>query len=235
MKKLDIVGPSTKGSSVRAGKYNVTTPEKLLDAAEELFATRHFDGVSLQMIADKAGANVGQIVYHFGRKEVLLRQAILRRGVVLNDERLHLLTTYQRLVGKENVEVGPLIRAFLEPYYVRLCSDNSQWRNFALFISRTVWDDRVSACMSECFDEVMRLYLDAFQVAVPSLSRQDAVRGFQFMLAAMHSSTAMDVRFQQLMNAIDRKSDKIVAHYEDYYASIVPFIIGGFTALRHDP
>lgn len=231
MRKFNDTSPSTKGASGRASKYNVATPEKLLDAAEELFAARHFDGVSLQMIADKAGANVGQIVYHFGRKEVLLRQLILRRGQVLNDERLRLLTSYQRLVGPENVEVGPLIRAFLEPYYIRLNSDNSQWRNFALFISRTVWDDRVSSYMSECFDDVMRLYLDAFQVAVPSLSRQEAVHGFQFMLAAMHSSTALDVRFQKLKEVTERKSDEITAHYEDYYASIVPFIIGGLVGL----
>lgn len=231
MKISNITNPSAKGPSGRASKYNVATPEKLLDAAEELFAARHFDGVSLQMIADRAGAKVGQIVYHFGRKEALLRQVILRRGEVLNDERLRLLTSYQRLVGPQNVEVGPLIRAFLEPYYIRLNSDNLQWRNFALFISRAVWDDRVSPYMSECFDDVMRLYLDAFQVAVPSLSRQEAVHGFQFMLAAMHSSTAMDVRFQQHKEATERAPDNITAHYEDYYASIVPFIIGGFTAL----
>ncbi|MDR0807574.1 MAG: TetR family transcriptional regulator [Gemmobacter sp.] len=226
MKKTEV-----KGASSRMGKYNVATPEKLLDAAEVLFASRHFDGVSLQMIAEKAGTNVGQIVYHFGRKEALLRQTILRRSMALNEDRLRLLTSYQLLVGKENVEVGPLIRAFLEPYYERLRSDEDQWRHFALFISRTAWDERVSTYMRECFDDVAHRYLDAFQAAIPTLNRRNVVRGFQFMLAAMHASTAMDARFRHMLAGDDENRD-LRADYEEYYASIVPFIIGGFEALR---
>lgn len=48
-----------------------TTPATLLAAARELFARHGYDGTSVRMIADRAGANLGAITYHFGSKEAL--------------------------------------------------------------------------------------------------------------------------------------------------------------------
>jgi AcrR family transcriptional regulator len=47
------------------------TRDLLLDAAEEVFATRGFEGASLEEIADKAGYTRGAIYKHFGSKEEL--------------------------------------------------------------------------------------------------------------------------------------------------------------------
>ncbi len=210
----------------RSGGYNVATPDRLLDAAERLFARRHYDSVTLKEIADEAAANVGQIVYHFGRKDMLLRKIILRRAEVLNTDRVHLLKNYEQLVGSDNVEVLPLVRAFLDPYFRRLLQDNPQWRSFARFIGRAVWDGKLADYMSESFDDAAHLYLDAFQRAIPSLTRNDAVRGFQFMLATMHVSAIDDSRVNALLHASPANSD-----FEAYYEVLVPYIAGGFLAV----
>jgi AcrR family transcriptional regulator len=47
------------------------TRELLLDAAEEVFAARGFEGASLEEIADTAGYTRGAIYKHFGSKEEL--------------------------------------------------------------------------------------------------------------------------------------------------------------------
>ena len=51
---------------------NVDDPrQRLLLAAEELFARRGFDGATVRQICDAAGMNVASVNYHFGDKERL--------------------------------------------------------------------------------------------------------------------------------------------------------------------
>ena len=68
------------------------TPDRLLDAAVELFASRGFHGTSIRDIAERAGANVAAGHYHYGSKEGLyvevlraqfaeVRGQLERRGV----------------------------------------------------------------------------------------------------------------------------------------------------------
>lgn len=48
-----------------------STPDALIATARELFARHGYDGTSVRMITDQAGANLGAISYHFGSKEAL--------------------------------------------------------------------------------------------------------------------------------------------------------------------
>lgn len=48
-----------------------STPGTLIATARELFARHGYDGTSVRMITDRAGANLGAISYHFGSKEAL--------------------------------------------------------------------------------------------------------------------------------------------------------------------
>jgi len=56
------------------------THQKLLDAAEKLFAERGFDGVSVRDITGSAGVNLGSLTYHFGTKEKLFAEIITRKS-----------------------------------------------------------------------------------------------------------------------------------------------------------
>src|SRR5882757_1332652 len=51
------------------------TRQRLIDAALEIFAAHGFEGASTRMLADRAGANLAAIPYHFGSKEGLYRAA----------------------------------------------------------------------------------------------------------------------------------------------------------------
>jgi len=58
-------------------EQQVTEPrQKLLEAAEELFAQRGFDGATVREICDRAGMNVAAVNYHFGDKEALFVEAV---------------------------------------------------------------------------------------------------------------------------------------------------------------
>ena len=53
--------------------------EQLINAAEELFAEKGFDGTSVRDIAQKADVNLAMISYYFGSKEKLLQALIEQR------------------------------------------------------------------------------------------------------------------------------------------------------------
>ena len=55
------------------------TKTRLLDAAEELFAQKGFEAVSVRDLATAAAVNVAAVNYHFQGKENLLREVIVRR------------------------------------------------------------------------------------------------------------------------------------------------------------
>src|SRR5690554_5976766 len=54
------------------------TVDRILDAAEELFAERGFSETSLRMITSKAKVNLAAVNYHFGSKNALI-QAVFAR------------------------------------------------------------------------------------------------------------------------------------------------------------
>jgi AcrR family transcriptional regulator len=213
-------------TAARSRAYNVNTPDRLLDAAERLFAHRNYQSVTLREIAAEANANVGQIAYHFGKKDALVRQTIQRRAGELNRERIALLEQYEGLVGKNNVDIEPLVRALILPYFNRLEQEDEQWRHFATFVGRSVWDGTLSSYMSESFDDVAKLYIDAIMRAMPQLDHADAIRGFHFLMAIMHAATVRDSRIEGLLGMA--ASTPSCAAYTDI---IVPYICGGFKAL----
>ncbi len=64
------------------------TRQRLLEAAEERFATRGIDSVSLAEITTAAGLNnTGAVHYHFGGREELLEAIIEEHRAVLDRRR----------------------------------------------------------------------------------------------------------------------------------------------------
>ena len=70
-----------------------TTAERLLDAAEVLFAERGIDAVSVRAVNAAAGANVAAVHYHFGSKDALLDAVLRRRMDALGERRRAMLAS----------------------------------------------------------------------------------------------------------------------------------------------
>ena len=64
-----------------------STKERILGAAEVLFAQRGFDGASLRQLTAAAGVNLAAVNYHFGSKDRLVEEVFRRRLDELNSRR----------------------------------------------------------------------------------------------------------------------------------------------------
>lgn len=94
-----------------------STKNRLLDAAEELFASKGYDEVSIRELATAAEVNVAAVNYHFQGKENLFQEVILRRFV---DQRNSTLAALEKALvqaeGKPRLEdvIGALVGEYLK-------------------------------------------------------------------------------------------------------------------------
>ena len=71
------------------------TRERLLGAAEALFADNGYNAVSMRDIARRAKVNLAAAGYHFGSKENLFTESLMRQMRPLNTRRLAALTALE--------------------------------------------------------------------------------------------------------------------------------------------
>ena len=83
------------------------TKERILDAAELLFAEHGFSGTSLRAVTGEAEVNLAAVNYHFGSKMGLFKAVVLRRVGPLNEERLRMLDALEaRVEAGTTVEIS---------------------------------------------------------------------------------------------------------------------------------
>ncbi|MCO5143465.1 MAG: TetR family transcriptional regulator [Oligoflexia bacterium] len=73
------------------------TRERLMKAAEKIFAQKGYGGATVKEIADSAGVNISLISYHFNGKEGILRACVERFGKDRLQDAQHLLTPPENL------------------------------------------------------------------------------------------------------------------------------------------
>lgn len=98
---------------------------RLLDAAETLFADFGFNGVSVRQIVERAGVNLGAIPYHFGTKENLFKEVLLRRAAPLREERRRRLEALH--ADSADPPLEDVLTALLEPAF-RTNRENQAFR-----------------------------------------------------------------------------------------------------------
>jgi hypothetical protein len=84
--RLDRRSSAAKGKTPRARK-SLVMQDRILDAAEELFAQHGLYGVTIRDVAGRAKVDTALLHYYFGTKNGLFDAVLLRRAEVLNKAR----------------------------------------------------------------------------------------------------------------------------------------------------
>jgi AcrR family transcriptional regulator len=164
-----------------------TTKDKILDAAEQLFAKQGIAATSLRTVIKKAGVNTAAVHYHFGSKEGLVEAVLLRRATPINEERLRLLSMVEETAGPGLLPLEAIVEAFVAPV-VRGKLDTSPGRDlFRQLLGRatTEADLEHREMMRRIFQEVLRKFTSAFTRALPILPLEELHWRMHFMIGAM--------------------------------------------------
>lgn len=91
----------------------IHTQQKILDAAQSLFAETGFNDTSLRQITTKAEVNLASVNYHFGSKKELI-QAVLQRYLQVLMPRLD--QEFDRLLANTKANTLPaILTVFVKP------------------------------------------------------------------------------------------------------------------------
>jgi AcrR family transcriptional regulator len=163
------------------------TKDRILDAAERLFAANGFAATSLRNITSEAGANLAAVNYHFGSKEALLVAVIERRIGPINELRLQMLDAAEAEAVDGPLELETVLRALLMPLL-----DNGRLlvRGYGPFLQLAgrmhfESDENVRRIFMNIFQEVRKRFLAAFERALPELPAGEIFLRVHFLVGAM--------------------------------------------------
>jgi AcrR family transcriptional regulator len=159
----------------------IETKQKILDTAEQLFGEQGYGATSLRQIIAAAGVNLAAIHYHFGSKEELLDQIILRKAEPVNRERLEMLERFEAEAGGGPVAVEKILEAFLTPAIARVAVNPG----FSKLSGRLLGEGLMPAIVEKHFRHVAIRFTGALARALPELSPVELEwRGF-FVIGTM--------------------------------------------------
>src|SRR6516165_8302775 len=95
----------------------MTTKDRILDAAERLFARDGIEATSLRAITAEAGVNLAAVNYHFQSKDALLDAIIARRIAPLNQRRLEMLDRIEAEFPSGPLPLERVLDAFFRPMF----------------------------------------------------------------------------------------------------------------------
>lgn len=204
-----------------------TTKEKLLDAAEKLFARRGFHGTSLRDITREAGVDLALVNYHFGGKKALFAAVLERRGAVLNDERLRRLAEVRQAAAPRPASTEAVVGAFFDPILDFLAHAGPGWHSYFSLLAwvnnSPEWGRRL---MSKTFNDTVREFIRALMESLPGAAPEDVFWGYNFLTGALTLSLAETGRLDILSDGLCRSSD--VAALK---ARLGPFVAAGLEGL----
>jgi AcrR family transcriptional regulator len=168
---------------LRAVKPPLETRTRILDAAEELFMLRGFEGTSMRSLTAKAGVNLAAVNYHFGSKDALV-EAVFRRR--LDPMNLARIAELDKLEATANPSVEKIIRAFIVPS-LRLVEDATGGRNFIRLLGRSYSEPAkaIRALIGQLYAPVMERYKSVLERALPHMPREELVWRMHFMFGTL--------------------------------------------------
>jgi AcrR family transcriptional regulator len=160
-----------------------STKDRILGAAEELFAQYGFAGTSLRQVTSRADVNIAAVNYHFGSKENLVNEVFRRRMDEMSERRLALL---REAVARQPGELEPILAAFVEPA-LALAQDRHGGGAFIRVIARAYAEknDGLRKFLSDRYGHVLREFAKAIAVCVPGLSKEELYWRLDFLAGAL--------------------------------------------------
>lgn len=206
-----------------------STQERILLAAERLFAEKGFNASTLRDVTERAGVNLASVNYHFGSKEALFTEMLRRRIEPINERRLILLEEALSASSGEPLSLEELYRVMLEPLTESLMRDGD-FDNIFLgiitqsFAEQTDFLQRVHhqfvKQIAERFGQELKRSLNN-----PELSMEEAAWRMYFSMSTIMGSLVQHRRIHTCFPGIPNPTD-----VEQFTRYLIRFICGGMQA-----
>ena len=171
------------------------TRKRLLEAAEELFAQKGFDGTTIRDITTKARRGLASINYFYGDKRELYEELFRLRLREMNESRIKTIETI--MSDKSKLTLEKLLYSysvdFLKPF-----SDPQQSQRFMQLFFRELAEQRLPKNMF--LDELAAPSIAAMEEAIavicPNINEHDALMSILSLTGQLVHITQVKVLFE---------------------------------------
>ena len=173
---------------------------RLVEAAEELFAERGFEAVSVRDITKRAGMNIASVNYHFGSRDGLVAGVMTRYITPINDERLARIEALERRWSGKSVPLEEILDAFVRPLATQVRKSDLSERLFLKLVGRMFGEQAAAMppAVEEQFKVVVARFVKALSKALPDLATDEILWRMHFVVGAMVHSMAQDEVLQRI-------------------------------------
>lgn len=221
---------STEGDRPRPRNHKArvreASIERILDAAEQLFAEFGYHGVTLKDVAKKVGVSSTLIHYHFSGKESLFEAVWARRAPISARNRLEAMRRYAEEVG-DAVTVEGALHAWIDADLDVQIEDQEHWVAFgkisAQANSAAGWG---AEKMTKYFNPVVLALIDLLKKAMPGCDEQTIFWGYHFVSGAMTHNMARTGRLDELTHGLCSSDD-----FVSIKRHMAKFMAAGFHAI----
>jgi len=202
----------------------MTTKDRILNAAERLFARDGFEATSLRAITTDASVNLAAVNYHFQSKEALVQAVIGRRMGPVTAQRLTLLDAYEAEAAGAPVPLEKIIDAFLRPVLEIV---GSHAREFAPLVGRLYTEpgDFSERVFKDQFQALAHRFIPAFQRALPGLPLPELYWRLHFSIGAMAHTMGASTMLRVFSRGLCDQSDT-----QGTLARMKTFVLAGLAA-----
>lgn len=199
---------------------STSTKERILTAAETLFAQRGFDGASLRQLTAAAGVNLAAVNYHFGSKEKLVEQVFKRRLDALNQHRLAELA---KVAGKPGTKLEDVLAAYIRPALELSHEGNGSLFMRVLARAFAEHDDTLRQFLSENYGHVMKQFTGEFARLLPHLDKAELYWRIDLVTGALTHAMSGFGMIQRKDNVTEQQ------HREQTAAHLIRFAAAGLS------
>ena len=207
----------------------VSTKEKILNAAERLFAEHGFSETSLRMITTKAEVNLASVNYHFGSKKTLI-QAVFDRYMVDFCQNLSIELETLDMKGRD-VAVVDVLGTLVIPI-VRL--DDLRPNGAGVFMNLlgrayAETQGHMRRFTRENYSDVLKHFNQFLQATSPKMQAEEMFWRLHFMLGSFIFTLAGHRTLQEISESSFGQHVSI----EGILRQLVPFMAAAFSSESH--
>ena len=204
------------------------TIERILDAAEQLFAEYGYHAVTVKDVAKQIGVSPTLLHYHFNGKESIFEAVWARKAPVSSRNRLEAMRRYAGNARQHGgVTVEGALAAWINPDLDAHIADPEYWSSFGRIAAQANsaggWG---SEKMSTYFDPVVLALIDLLKQAMPDAPEERIFWGFHFISGAMTHNQARTGRLDSLSGGLCSSDD-----FHAIKATMVDFMAAGLKAI----
>ena len=199
-----------------------STRQRIMGAAEALFAERGFAAASLRQVTAAAKVNLAAVNYHFGSKNNLIEEVFRRRLDELSHRRLERLA---ELAKSDTLSLEGLLDAFITPA-LELSLDREGGSVFMRVLARAFAEhnSNLRTFLSKNYGHVLKDFAAAFARLLPQLDKEELYWRLDIAVGALTYAMADFGMIQRRSGQSER------VHREQMAKHLIHFTAAGLRA-----